>query len=66
MLVFRKISGLAFPKGPCTQIVDTQAPKYLHRDDFKPTVYTIWAHGPLGIRGCEFSVLGGSGDLVSR
>ena len=37
-----------FPKGPCTQIVYTLAPKYLYRDYFKAKVYTIWVHGPLG------------------
>ena len=36
------------PKGPCTPIVYTLAPKYLHRDYFKAKVYTIWVHGPLG------------------
>ena len=36
------------PKGPCTQIVYTLAPKYLYRDYFKANVYTNWAHGPLG------------------
>ena len=34
-------------KGPCTQTVYTLAPKYLYRDYFKATVYTIWAHGLL-------------------
>ena len=29
------------PKGPCTQIVDNLAPKYLYRDDIKAKVYTI-------------------------
>ena len=38
-----------YPKGPCTQIVDTLAPKYLCRDYFKAKVYTIWVHGLLGI-----------------
>ena len=36
------------PKGPCTQIVYTLAPKYLNRGYFKAKVYTIWVHGPLG------------------
>ena len=39
------------PKGPCTQIVYTFAPKYLNRDYCKAKVYTIWVHGPLG-SGC--------------
>ena len=37
-------------KGPCTQIVYTLAPKYLHRYYFKAkvyTAYTIWVHGPM-------------------
>ena len=34
-----------YPKGPCTQIIDTLAPKYPNRDYFKANVYTIWAHG---------------------
>ena len=38
------------PKGPCTQIGDTLAPKYPNRDYFKAKVYTIWVHGPLGIQ----------------
>ena len=29
-----------FPKGPCTQIAYTLAPKYLDRDYFKAEVYT--------------------------
>ena len=36
------------PKGPCTQIVDTLAPKYPNTDYFKAKVSTIWVHGPLG------------------
>ena len=36
------------PKGPCTQIVYTLGPMYLHREYFKANVYTIWVHGPLG------------------
>ena len=39
---------LSFPKGPCTQIVYTLAPKYVYRDDIKANVSTIWVHGPLG------------------
>ena len=35
--------------GPCTQIVSTLAPKHLYRDYFKASVYTIRAHGPLGV-----------------
>ena len=35
------------PQGPCSQIVDTLAPKYLHRGYLKAKVYTIWVHGPL-------------------
>ena len=51
------LSFSAYPKGPCAQIVNTLAPKYLCRDYFKSNVYTIWPHGP---------ILGESGDLVSR
>ena len=29
------------PKGPCTQIVYTLGPMYLHREYFKANVYTI-------------------------
>ena len=36
------------PRGPCTQIVYTLAPKCLYRDYFRAKVSTIWAHGPLG------------------
>ena len=36
------------PKGPCTQIAYTLAPKHLYRDYFKAKVYTVWVHGPLG------------------
>ena len=39
------VSGFGF-KGPCTQIVYTLAPKYLHGDCFKGKIYTIWVHGP--------------------
>ena len=35
------------PKGPCTQIGYTLAPKDLYRDYFRAKVYNIWAHGPL-------------------
>ena len=38
----------SFPKGPCTQIVDTLALKYLYKDYIKAKVYAIWVHGPLG------------------
>ena len=41
--------SLGIPKGPWTQIVYTLAPKYLYRDYIKAKVYTIWAHGPLGM-----------------
>ena len=45
------------PKGPCTQIVDTLALKYLNRDYFKAKVYTTWVHGPLGFRAFHSSGL---------
>ena len=38
-----------YPKGPCTQIVDTLVPKYPNRDYIKAKVSTIWAHGPRGL-----------------
>ena len=38
------------PKDPCAQIVYTLALKYLYRDYMKAKAYTIWAHGPLGLR----------------
>ena len=40
---------LVFPKGPCTHIVYTVAPKYLYRDYFKAKVCTVWVHGPSGV-----------------
>ena len=40
------------PKGPCTQIVDTLALKYLFKEK-SIYIYTIWAHGPL-VRGRHF------------
>ena len=36
-----RFRGLGFPKGPCTHIVYTLAPKYLYRDYIKDNVYTI-------------------------
>ena len=42
--------NIPYPKGPCIQIVDALAPKYLYRDYFKAEVYTIGGHGPLGLR----------------
>ena len=36
-----------YPKGSCTQIVYTLAPKCLYRDDFGAKVSTIGVHGPL-------------------
>ena len=44
------------PKGACTQIVHTLAPKYLYRDYFEVKVYTIWVHGPLGCMTCNIMV----------
>ena len=41
------VVGACFPKGSCTQIVHTLAPKYLYRDDLNAYLYTIWVHGPL-------------------
>ena len=38
---------MGFPKGSCTQIAYTLAPKYPYRDYIKAKVYTICAHGPL-------------------
>ena len=38
--------GGPFPKGPCSQIVDTFARKYPNRDYFKANVSTSWVHGP--------------------
>ena len=35
------------PKGPCTQIAYTLAPKYPYRDYFKAKVKTIWVPGTL-------------------
>ena len=49
------------PKGPCTQIVYTLAPKYLYGDYFKANVYTIWVHGPLGLL-----LYGGSNSSVPK
>ena len=41
---------IAFPKAPCTFIVDTEAlTRSLYRY-FKAEVYIIWVHGALGIR----------------
>ena len=41
------------PKGPCTQIVYTLAPKYVYYSDYVKAnvypVYTIWVHAPLGL-----------------
>ena len=34
------------PKGPSTDISDTQAPKYPYRKDLKAKVYHIGVHGP--------------------
>ena len=38
------------PKGPCAQIANTLALKYLYRAYFKAKVYTIWVHGPLNLQ----------------
>ena len=40
---------MAYPEGPCTQIVYTLAPMYLYKEYFKANVYTIWVHGPSGL-----------------
>ena len=36
--------------GPCAQIVNTLAPRYVYREYIKAKVYTglSWVHGPLG------------------
>ena len=49
MTIWNRKGYHSYPKGPCTQIVYTLAPKYLYRDYIKAKVYTIWAHGPLGL-----------------
>ena len=36
------------PKGPCTYIVHIRVLKLPYGSPFKPQVYTIWVHGPLG------------------
>ena len=36
---------MLIPKGPCTHIVYTLAPKYLYRDYFQAKVCTTWVHG---------------------
>ena len=46
--VWRVYCTVIYPKGPCTQIVYTLAPKYPSMDYFKAKVYAIWVHG-LGI-----------------
>ena len=49
----KMLSGIENPKGPCTQIVYTLAPKYLNRDYIEAIVYTIWVHGPLAYVRCR-------------
>ena len=49
--VFPKVLNLVLPKGFCTHIIYTLAPKYLCRDClFKAKLYTIGGHGPLRLR----------------
>ena len=50
----------ASPKGPCSQILNTLGPMYLHSEYFKAKIYTIWVHGPLGF--CSES---GQSNLVA-
>ena len=38
-----------YPKGPCTLLLYTWAPKSLYRKYFKAQVYNNEVHGPLGI-----------------
>ena len=33
---------LTIPKGPCTQIVYSLGPMYLHKEYFKAEVYTVY------------------------
>ena len=49
LIMFSTNWVIYYPKGPCTQIVDTLAQKYLYGEYFKGKVYTIWVHGPLGL-----------------
>ena len=44
-----------YPKGPCTQLVYTLAPKYLYRDYFKANVYTLF--GDMDLEGYPSTVL---------
>ena len=41
------------PKGSMYPYEYTLALKYPYRDYIKASVYTIWAHGPLGNRNCS-------------
>ena len=59
------LSSRTSPEGPCTQIVDTLAPKYPNRDYLKAKVYTTWVHGPSGKAASGMSDLGGLGGIPS-
>ena len=41
-MLYKAIIRLHTPRGPCTHIVYTLAPKYPYRDYFKARVYTVW------------------------
>ena len=47
--ICRSVDGaMAIPKGPCTLLLYTWAPKSLYRKYFKAQVYNNEVHGPLG------------------
>ena len=46
-------------KGPFAKIISTLAPKDLYRDQVKAKVYTVWAHGLLGVCRHLQALLGG-------
>ena len=49
---------ICIPEGPCTQTVETLAPKYPYRLYVKAKVCTVWVHGALGLRFMRFRGLG--------
>ena len=55
-----------YPKGPCTQIVYTLAPKHLYRDYFKAKVYLFGCMDPWGEGASRFGQTCGAAFRLAK
>ena len=61
----RTLDEKPYPKGPCTQIVHTLAPKYLYGDSFKANIYLVGYMDPYIVPEIAGSLLYGPQNKVS-